>query len=222
MPVCGKNALVTAIVLHAIVTFKAANWLRRAGKALKNHLRPHVGHAKPGNSEVESVNDPYNPSGGGYPPPAGGAGGYSAGGGYQGPGYPGGGYAPQQNYQPQGYLQGGPVDFQGAIRQQIDNVMNFSGRASRSAYWWYWLATVIAVVVLEIIAAVIGATVITLLVGLVLFVVGLSGLSVAVRRMHDTDKSGWMLLLGLIPFIGGIIVLVFLCLPGTPGQNRFG
>ena len=53
-------------------------------------------------------------------------------------------------------------------------------------------------------------------------VVGLSGLSVAVRRLHDTDKSGWMLLLGLIPFIGWIIVIIFLVLPSTPGPNRFG
>ncbi len=197
------------------------------------------------------MNDPYNPSGGGYPPPAGGgypppagggypppaggAGGYSAGGGYSGPGYPGGGYqggpgggyqgggyAPQQDFQQRGYLQGGPVDFQGAIRQQIDNVLNFNGRASRSAYWWYALAMVIVDVVLEIFAAVVGSSALTLLIGLVLLVVGLSGLSLAVRRMHDTDKSGWMLLLGLIPFIGGIIVLVFMCLPGTPGPNRFG
>ena len=57
---------------------------------------------------------------------------------------------------------------------------------------------------------------------LVLFVVGLSALSVGARRLHDTDKSGWLLLLGLIPFIGGIIVLVLLVLPGTPSQNRFG
>ena len=66
--------------------------------------------------------------GGGYP------GGGNPGGGYPGGGYPGGGYTPQQGYnQQQGYLQGGPVDFQGAIRQQFDNVMNFNGRASRSA-----------------------------------------------------------------------------------------
>ena len=186
------------------------------------------------------MNDPYNPSGGGYPPPAGGAGGYSAGGGYSGgqqggypgggysgPGYPAGGgyqggYAPQQDFQQRGYLQGGPVDFQGAIRQQIDNVLNFNGRASRSAYWWYYLGVVIVAVVLEIFAAVVGSTALTLLIGLVLLVVGLSSLSVGVRRMHDQDKSGWMLLLGLIPFIGGIIVIVLLCLPGTPGQNRFG
>ncbi len=68
----------------------------------------------------------------------------------------------------------------------------------------------------------IGSLPLTLLLGLVMLVVGLSGLSVGVRRLHDSDKSGWMLLLGLIPFIGGIIVLVLLLLPSTPGPNRFG
>jgi uncharacterized membrane protein YhaH (DUF805 family) len=43
-----------------------------------------------------------------------------------------------------------------------------------------------------------------------------------VRRFHDQDKSGWFVLLNLIPYIGGIIVLVFMCLEGTRGPNRFG
>jgi uncharacterized membrane protein YhaH (DUF805 family) len=179
------------------------------------------------------VNDPYGPPGGGYqsgggPGPGGG---YQAGGG-PGPGgggYPGGGYpgysGPQQDYnqqQQRGYLQGGPVDFQGAIRQQFENVLNFNGRASRSAYWWYALALVIVDVVLNIFSSVIGSSALSLLISLVLIVVGLSGLSVGVRRLHDTDKSGWWLLIGLIPIIGTIIVIVFLCQSGTPGQNRFG
>jgi uncharacterized membrane protein YhaH (DUF805 family) len=137
-------------------------------------------------------------------------------------GTPQGGYAPQGGPQQRGYLQGGPVDFQSAIRLQIENVMNFNGRASRSAYWWYALALFIVNVVVEILSVAIGSTALTLLFGLVMVVVGLSGLSVAVRRLHDTDKSGWMLLLGLIPFIGGIIVLILLVLPGTPAPNRFG
>jgi uncharacterized membrane protein YhaH (DUF805 family) len=175
----------------------------------------------------------YEAGGGG--PQAGGGGGYQAGGGYSGypgggnpgggyGGYPGGGYGPQQGYnqQQRGYLEGGPVDFQGAIRQQFDNVLNFTGRASRSAYWWYALALFIVDIVLQIFNAVIGSSALSILIYLILLVVGLSGLSVAVRRMHDTDKSGWLLLLGLIPFVGWIIVLVFMVLPGTPGPNRFG
>jgi uncharacterized membrane protein YhaH (DUF805 family) len=168
------------------------------------------------------VNDPYGQPGGGYPGQPGG--GYP-GGGYSGPGYPGGGYDPQQGFQQgsqQGYLQGGPVDFQGAIRQQIANVLTFNGRASRSAYWWYALALLIVDVVLQIISGVAGSSALAVLVSLILIVVGLSGLSVGIRRLHDTDKSGWWILIGLIPIIGTIILIVFLCTPGTPGPNRFG
>jgi uncharacterized membrane protein YhaH (DUF805 family) len=172
------------------------------------------------------VNDPYNPSGGGGYQQGGGyqGGGYQQGGGYSGPGYPGGGGypPPQQNYQQQGYLQGGPVDFQGAIRNQIANVLTFNGRASRSAYWWYALALLIVDVVLQIISGVAGSSALAVLVSLILIVVGLSGLSVGIRRLHDTDKSGWWILIGLIPIIGTIILIVFLCTPGTPGPNRFG
>jgi uncharacterized membrane protein YhaH (DUF805 family) len=165
---------------------------------------------------------PYGqqPGGGPYAQPGGGPYGQQPGGSpYGAPG----GYAPQGYPPPQrGYLQGGPVDFQSAIRLQIENVTNFEGRASLSAYWWYALALSIVEVVLFIFSFAIGSAALSLLVDLVLFVVGLSGLSVGARRLHDTDKSGWLLLLGLIPFIGGIIVLVLLVLPGTPSQNRFG
>lgn len=47
-------------------------------------------------------------------------------------------------------------------------------------------------------------------------------IAVQVRRFHDQDKSGWMCLIGLIPFVGGIVVLVFMLLEGTKGPNRFG
>jgi uncharacterized membrane protein YhaH (DUF805 family) len=166
------------------------------------------------------------PAGGQYGQPAGGQYGQPAGGQY---GQPGGapygapgGYAPPGYPSQRGYLQGGPVDFQSAIKLQIENVTNFQGRASLSAYWWYALGLVIVDVVLEIFSVAIGSVALSLLIGLVMLAAGLSGLSAGVRRLHDTDKSGWMLLLGLIPFIGGIIVLVLLVLPGTPSQNRFG
>ncbi len=60
---------------------------------------------------------------------------------------------------------------------------------------------------------------ITALVGLGLF---LPGLAVTVRRLHDTDRRGWWILLGLIPIIGIIVLIVFYCTAGTPGPNRFG
>ncbi|HEX7161621.1 MAG TPA: DUF805 domain-containing protein [Trebonia sp.] len=171
------------------------------------------------------------PGAGQYGQPQGGP--YGTQGGYAQQGYAQQGYAPQ-GYAPQGgygaqgygvqrgYLQGGPVDFQSAIKLQIENVTNFQGRASLSAYWWYALALLIVNIVLEIFSVAVGSFPLTMLIVLVMLVAGLSTLSVAVRRLHDTDKSGWMLLLGLIPFLGGIIVLVLMLLPGTPGQNRFG
>ena len=160
---------------------------------------------------------PYGQQGGPYGQPNAGPYGQQGGPYGQQGGYPPPGYPTQR-----GYLQGGAVDFQSAIRLQIENVTNFEGRASLSAYWWYALAVFIVNAVLEIFSVAIGSVALSLLVDLAAFVVGLSALSVAVRRMHDTDKSGWMLLLGLIPFVGWIVVLIFALLPGTPNQNRFG
>lgn len=50
----------------------------------------------------------------------------------------------------------------------------------------------------------------------------LPGISVLVRRMHDIDKSGWWIWIGLVPLVGGIVLLVFACTEGTKGANRFG
>ena len=158
------------------------------------------------------------PNGGQYGAPGGAPYGQPAGAPY---GYAQPGYAPP-GYGQRGYLQGAPVDFQSAIRLQIENITNFEGRASLSAYWWYALALFIVNIFLEIFSVAIGSVALTVLIALVAIVIALSGLSVAVRRLHDTDKSGWMLLLGLIPFLGGIVLLVLVLLPGTPGQNRFG
>ncbi len=64
------------------------------------------------------------------------------------------------------------------------------------------------------------------IVGILLLIYGLAvlipSLAVGVRRMHDQDKSGWFILLGLIPFVGPLILLVFFCLEGTNGPNQYG
>jgi uncharacterized membrane protein YhaH (DUF805 family) len=146
--------------------------------------------------------------------------------------YPGGPYgAPQPDYGapyppaggPDGYLHGGPVGFGDAIKLAFQNAFNYQGRASRSAYWWFALATAIVYLILDIIfvQAIGGGAGIGLyyLIALAGFIVSLP---LAVRRLHDTDRSGWWLLLGLIPLVGGIVVLVFTLLAGTRGPNRFG
>ncbi len=61
-----------------------------------------------------------------------------------------------------------------------------------------------------------------ILLGLYGLAVLIPSLAVQVRRFHDQDKSGWFILLGLIPYLGGLVLLIFMCLEGTRGRNRFG
>ncbi len=84
---------------------------------------------------------------------------------------------------------------------------------------------------LSVLAQIIGAAgrdagLITLLLLGVIFLVSLAliipGIAVSVRRLHDTGRSGWFLLLGFIPIVGGILLLVWMCSRGTEGPNRFG
>lgn len=98
---------------------------------------------------------------------------------------------------------------------------DFDGRSTRSEYWLFVLFTLIVEGVLFLLLSA-APTLGTLL--FLLFVLGsfVPSVAVGVRRMHDSDRSGWHLFLGLIPFVGGIIVIILCCLPGTPGPNRYG
>lgn len=112
-----------------------------------------------------------------------------------------------------------------AIRRYAD----FQGRASRSEYWMfvllYWLVLIGTAIVGGILQAIGGdllSAIIYVPVGLLMIVGMVPSLSVAFRRLHDTGRSAWWLLAAFIPFVGGLVLLVFYCLPGTPGENRFG
>jgi uncharacterized membrane protein YhaH (DUF805 family) len=164
----------------------------------------------------------YPPPQGSYPPPQGG---YSPQGGGYAP-YPQqqGGYAPAGD--PRGYLQGGPVGFTDAIRLAFQNIFEYKGRASRSAYWWFALAELIGWVGVLILAAIFAAVHIPAL-SILLYLAAavaafLLGLSLTIRRLHDQDKSGFWYFIGFVPFIGGIWLLVLMVMEGTPGPNRFG
>ncbi|NJP48313.1 DUF805 domain-containing protein [Actinacidiphila epipremni] len=95
----------------------------------------------------------------------------------------------------------------------------FSGRARREEYWMYTLFNVIAAVVLAIIGGVAG-TMIPYFLYLAAIIV--PSLAVSVRRLHDTGRSGSFVLFGLIPLVGGIILLVFFCTEGDRSQNMYG
>lgn len=101
----------------------------------------------------------------------------------------------------------------------------FSGRARRSEYWYFTLFNIIASILLVIVDGILGSfsaeAGMGILGGLYALAALIPSLAVAVRRLHDTGRSGWWLLIALIPLVG-IVLLVFMVLDSSPGQNQFG
>jgi uncharacterized membrane protein YhaH (DUF805 family) len=111
------------------------------------------------------------------------------------------------------------MSFGDAIRTVFNKYAVFSGRARRSEFWWFSLFAGIVYLVADIIDVAIGKPIFVVIVVLALVV---PSLAVTVRRLHDTNRSGWWILIGLIPLIGGIVLLVFECQDSQPGQNAHG
>jgi uncharacterized membrane protein YhaH (DUF805 family) len=113
------------------------------------------------------------------------------------------------------------MNFGQAIKTCLNKYATFSGRATRSEYWYFFLFLVIV----NIVASVLDSTifgdmpVLYLIATLALLV---PSIAAGVRRLHDTDKAGWWLLAGLIPVIGTIVLIVFFCQRGSVGTNQFG
>jgi uncharacterized membrane protein YhaH (DUF805 family) len=111
---------------------------------------------------------------------------------------------------------------------------DFSGRSCRKEYWMFVLFQLMLYLGLFLFAALLGAmtsspgekdpffAIFMAVFVIVLLALFIPGLAVQVRRFHDQNLSGWMVLLGFIPYIGGIITIVFMCLPGTSGPNKYG
>jgi uncharacterized membrane protein YhaH (DUF805 family) len=125
-----------------------------------------------------------------------------------------------------------------AVRRFFKKYATFTGRASRSEYWWWALISGVVGIVLNIIVSVGGSAGATvndsgatvpgpgMIVGVVLAVIwGLAtiipSLALVVRRLHDVNFSGWMILIGLVPFLGGLALLIFMLLPPKPEGQRF-
>ena len=102
----------------------------------------------------------------------------------------------------------------------------FSGRARRKEYWYFFLFNIIILLVLSFIDGMTGTFIyeagLGLLGGIYALAVLIPGIAVAVRRLHDTDRSGWWLLVGLIPVFGTIALLVFMLQDGKLGENQYG
>lgn len=102
----------------------------------------------------------------------------------------------------------------------------FSGRARRKEYWMFVLFNIIFAVVAVILDNILGTSFQGAGYGLFYLLYGLAviipSIAVGVRRLHDTDRSGWWLLICLIPIIGGIWLIVLLATAGTAGENKYG
>jgi len=110
--------------------------------------------------------------------------------------------------------------------QVLKKYAEFSGRARRKEYWMFSLFNVIFMIVAMILDNILGTTAGELPYGVFYFLYALAvfipGLAVSVRRLHDIGKSGWMILIALIPIIGAIWLLVLMVTDSNPGENQYG
>ena len=108
----------------------------------------------------------------------------------------------------------------------LKNYARFGGRARRKEYWMFTLFNFIFLIIAMIIDNVVNTTVGKLPYGLFYSLYAIAvlipGLAVAVRRLHDVGKSGWMILIALIPIIGAIWLLVLMVTDSDPGENEYG
>lgn len=106
------------------------------------------------------------------------------------------------------------MNFADAIKVCFNKYLDFNGRARRSELWWFFLFCLIGNFALGIVSSILS--------GLFALATLLPGLAVGARRLHDTDRSGWWQLIGLIPVIGLIVLIVFFVQEGQSGDNQYG
>lgn len=118
--------------------------------------------------------------------------------------------------------------------QPLRKYADFNGRARRSEYWLFFLFLFIVQILARLLSWFVGgdlerapfgspasAIIALAYIGFCLYIL-VPALAVSFRRLHDTGRTAWWLLLGLIPIVGQIVLLIFTVLDGTPGDNRFG
>ena len=124
-----------------------------------------------------------------------------------------------------------------ALKAAFQNYVNFKDRTSRGGFWWYVLAYLIAAIILSFVDSALfggGSAEISAsdgvavsyssgpLVSLWMLVNIIPSIAISARRMHDTNRTGWLQLLGLIPLLGWIFLIYVYVQKGNVGENRFG
>jgi len=102
----------------------------------------------------------------------------------------------------------------------LERYAQFTGRSRRAEFWWFALANVVISVVLNILVSIASIFVVLS----IIYWLGtlIPGLAVGIRRLHDTDKSGWWILIALVPLVGAIVLIVFFATDGKPESNQYG
>ena len=118
------------------------------------------------------------------------------------------------------------MGFMEAVQSCLSKYTTISGRARRAEYWWFYLFTLIITIVAAVLDGMVGVMTAGFGAGIfsIIVILGiiLPSICVTVRRLHDQDRSGWWILVAFVPAIGAIVLLVFMILRGTEGDNRFG
>ena len=116
-----------------------------------------------------------------------------------------------------------PIDW---ATRPLKKYADFSGRAPRAEYWWFYLLVIVAYLVASIVDSMMGSNfggsgygMMTAIAGLALLI---PSIAAGARRLHDTDRSGWWLRSAFIPIIGAIVLIVFFVMQGTQGPNSYG
>jgi len=105
-------------------------------------------------------------------------------------------------------------DIQKAVKTCFAKYADFTGRAARPEFWWFALFQFVVLTVLGMVSSI--------LYGLAALALLLPGLAVGARRLHDINKSAWLMLLGLIPLIGWVLLIYWAAQPGDPAANNYG
>jgi len=119
------------------------------------------------------------------------------------------------------------MTFTQAVASGLSNYVNFSSRAIRSEFWFWQLFLVVGAIAAECLdyatyALISHALTFSPLTDIFWFGTLLPSVAVAVRRLHDIDRSGWWYLLMFVPLIGAVVLIVWWCKRGSTGYNRFG
>ncbi len=126
------------------------------------------------------------------------------------------------------------MTFLDSIKTCLKKTLTISGRASRSEFWWFQLSFFVIGIIAALLIVAVGvgstlASLISIIFAIYIIVASIASFTAGIRRLHDTNRSGWLVLLfwilACIPFvdiISMIVYIVFLCQKGTDGDNRFG